>query len=100
MVYNTFPLPPGGKDALDALESHGKDVLAARAEHRDQSLANLYDPLLMPASLRRAHRRLDRAVDRLYRHGGFRSESDRAAHLLGLYEASADPLNTPKERWR
>ena len=100
LVYNTFPLPPGGKDALDALESHGKDVLAARAAHPDQSLSDLYDPLLMPVKLRRAHRRLDRAADRLYRRGGFRSESERAEHLLGLYEASIDPLNGPKKRRR
>ncbi len=35
------------------------------------TLADLYDPDLMPPNLRRAHQALDRAVDRLYRRTGF-----------------------------
>ena len=41
-------------------------VLAARAAHADASLADLYDPNLMPPNLVKAHRELDRAVDAAY----------------------------------
>ncbi|KAA8817270.1 hypothetical protein EMB92_01380 [Bifidobacterium callitrichos] len=41
----------------------GRTVLAARANHPGQSLADLYDPLTMPPDLRRAHERLDKVVD-------------------------------------
>ena len=54
--------------------------------HPGATLADLYDPDLMPADLRRAHHANDRAVDRLYRRAAFASESDRVAHLLGMYE--------------
>ena len=67
-------------------------MLAARARFPDESLANLYDPDLMPADLRDAHRQLDRAVDRLYRRRRFASDRERAEHLLGMYEAMIAPL--------
>lgn len=84
LVYNTFPMPPA-KD-LAILAPHAQAILAARARHPGATLADLYDPDLMPADLHRAHRDNDRAVDRLYRRAAFASESDRVAHLLGMYE--------------
>ena len=61
-------------------------MLDARDSHTGATLADLYDPLTMPQDLRRAHERLDRAVDRLYRPEPFNSERERVEHLLGLYE--------------
>lgn len=84
LVYNTFPMPPA-KD-LSALAPHAQAILDARARHPGATLADLYDPDLMPTDLRRAHRDNDRAVDRLYRRASFSSEGDRVAHLLGMYE--------------
>lgn len=84
LVYNTFPMPPA-KD-LATLAPHAQAILDARANHPSATLADLYDPDLMPADLRRAHHANDRAVDRLYRRAAFASESDRVAHLLGMYE--------------
>ena len=46
----------------------------------------------MPPNLRRAHQALDRAVDRLYRRGGFASERERVEHLFMLYEKMRTPL--------
>ena len=46
----------------------------------------------MPPNLRRAHRALDRAVDRLYRSKRFASERERAEHLFMLYEKLRAPL--------
>ena len=107
VVYNTFPLPPGfkGDDAdLSGLERAAQAVLDARASHPDATLADLYDPDLMPASLRRAHHALDRAVDRLYRRKRFTSERDRVEYLFALYERMQAPLAAaaakPKTRRR
>ena len=62
LVYNTFPVPPVPTERLQRLEPYADAVLAARAAHPDATLADLYDPDLMPVDLRRAHRDLDRAV--------------------------------------
>ena len=91
LVYNTFPTPPEGTD-LSKLEPLAQAVLDARAAHPDATLADLYDPDLMPPNLRTAHTTLDRAVDRLYRPGGFASERERVEHLFGLYEKMMTPL--------
>ena len=85
VVYNTFPLPPGGTEK-PKLELLAQEVLEARAAHPDTPLAVLYDPDLMTVSLRRAHQALDRAVDRLYRASGFSSERERVECLFGMYE--------------
>ena len=41
---------------------------------------------------RRAHQRLDRAVDRLYRRTRFANERERVEHLFALYERLRRPL--------
>ena len=91
LVYNTFPLPPEDVK-LAKLEPLAQAVLDARAAHPGATLADLYDPDLMPPNLRKAHQGLDRAVDRLYRPGGFASERERVEHLFGLYEKMMAPL--------
>ena len=91
LVYNTFPTPPKDAD-FSKLESLAQAVLDARAAHPDATLADLYDPDLMPPNLRRAHQALDRAVDALYRRGGFASERERVEHLFALYEKMRAPL--------
>ena len=101
VVYNTFPVPPKDAD-LTPLDPLAQAVLDARAAHPDATLAHLYDPDLMPVSLRRAHQALDRAVDRLYRRRKFSSERERVEHLFGLYEQMRAPLTaaTRKKRKR
>ena len=95
VVYNTFPTPPGFKSenaSLSALEPLAQAVLDARAAHPDATLADLYDPDLMPPNLRRAHHALDRAIDRLYRRARFTSECERVEYLFALYERLQAPL--------
>ena len=91
LVYNTFPMPPGnsGRSKLKPL---AQAVLDARAAHPDATLADLYDPDLMPPNLRRAHQAIDRTMDRLYRRSGFASERERVEHLFMLYEKMRAPL--------
>ena len=102
VVYNTFPMPPGSSD-LSKLEPLAQAVLDARAAHPDATLADLYDPDLMPPNLRRAHQAIDRTMDRLYRRTGFASERERVEHLFMLYEKMCAPLEAlmkakPKRR--
>ena len=103
IVYNTFPTPPRSS-AWSRLGPLAQAVLDARATHPDATLADLYDPDLMPLNLRRAHQRLDRAVDRLYRREKFSSERERIEYLFPLYEKLRAPLEAkmktkPKRRW-
>ena len=96
LVYNTFPVPPGffhtDSPSIAKLEPLAQAVLDARVAHPEATLADLYDPDLMPPNLRKAHQALDRAVDRLYRRSGFASERERVEYLLGLYEKMMEPL--------
>ena len=93
VVYNTFPLPPGFADAdTPPLEPLAQAVLDVRAAHAGATLAELYDPDLMPPNLRRAHHALDRAVDRLYRRKRFTSERECIEYLFALYERQRAPL--------
>jgi len=92
LTYNAFPWP----DLVDAdkarLDNLAQAVLDARAAHPDATLADLYDPDVMPADLRRAHRALDLAVDRLYRKAPFDSDRERVEHLFMLYERMTSGL--------
>ena len=100
VVYNTFPLPPVPADRLQRLALYAEAVLAARATHPTATLADLYDPDLMPVNLRKAHQALDRAVDLLYRRSSFPSDRERVEHLLVLYEKMIAPLSAPKPKRR
>ena len=106
-------MPPAKAD-LSKLDPLAQAVLDAREAFSDATLADLYDPDLMPPNLRRAHQAIenlrrahqaiDRAVDRLYRRTGFTSERECAEHLFMLYEKMRAPLGIgvkkPKRRRR
>ena len=63
VVWNNFPLPVLDDGMRQRIIAAGQAVLDARENHPDASLADLYDPLVMPADLRKAHRELDKVVD-------------------------------------
>ena len=77
------------------IEAAAQAVLDARAAHQtagaSATLAQLYDPSLMPANLAKAHAALDKAVDAAYlEDGGQRSyanEGERVAFLFKRYAA-------------
>lgn len=66
IVWNTLPLPEVSDKQRAAIIAAGQSVLAARAEQPGVSLADMYNPLAMSPSLLKAHRALDRAVDRAF----------------------------------
>jgi len=92
MVYNTFPWPNSTDAQRRTIEIAADDVLEARAQFPDASLADLYDPLSMPTDLSKAHRALDKAVDAAYGAKAFASEADRVAFLFKCYKMFASPL--------
>jgi hypothetical protein len=98
LVYNNYPWPQGVTETQKAkVESAAQGVLDARGQFPDATLADLYDPNAMPATLRRAHERLDRAVDACYRRQPFDSERQRLEFLFGLYEQLVAPLTGAKK---
>lgn len=66
IVWNTLPLPAVSDKQRAEIISAGQGVLDARAEQPGTSLADMYNPLAMSPSLLKAHRALDRAVDRAF----------------------------------
>lgn len=66
VVWNTLPLPEVSDKQRTAIIAAGQGVLEARAEQPEVSLADMYNPLAMSPSLLKAHRALDRAVDRAF----------------------------------
>jgi len=93
LVYNNYPWPEGPTDKQKAdVEAKAQGVLDARAVHPDSCLADLYDPLTMPANLMKAHTELDRAVEACYRAKPFDSDRERVEFLFALYDKLTSPL--------
>ena len=99
-VYNSFPWPDMTDAQRNRIEALCQAVLDARTLFSDSPLDALYDADTMPPALRRAHARLDRAVDRLYRPTPFSSERERVEHLFALYERMRAPLEAGMRRKR
>ena len=97
IVYNNYPWPfdPNEKNKK-AVETKAQKVLDVRAEFKDSSLADLYDPIAMPPKLVKAHQELDKAVDLCYRPQSFTSEANRIEYLFELYAKYTEPLLNTK----
>jgi hypothetical protein len=100
IVYNNFSWPDRTDQQRAKIRTLAQAILDARALYPGSTLADLYDIDVMPRELRKAHRDLDAAVDRLYRPARFSSERERVEHLFGLYERLVAPLAAaaPKPR--
>ena len=85
IVYNNFPFPleVTGKQK-EQIETIAQNILTIRTEFEGASLADLYNPLTMPPKLLKAHETLDKAVDKLYSKTGFKTDTERVAHLFEL----------------
>ncbi len=87
VVYNNFPWPEPTDPQKAKIEQTAQAILDARALYPDSSLADLYDEVLMPPELRKAHQNNDRAVMQAY---GFdiktTTESKCVAELMRLYK--------------
>lgn len=83
--YNTFPLPSiTDKNKCD-LRRCAEDILLARESHFPATVAELYDPDKMPASLRAVHDRNDEVLERIYIGRRFKNDTERLEKLFELY---------------
>jgi hypothetical protein len=99
IVYNNFPWPEKlHEKQKNRVENAANQILAVRKEFPDSCLADLYDPVLMPPKLVRAHQKLDKAVDLCYRSQPFVSETNRIEFLFELYNKYTSPLVPDNER--
>lgn len=85
IVYNNFPWPNPTDEQREKIERTAQAILDARAKYADSSLADLYDPVLMPPELRKAHQDNDRAVMQAYAFSLKMTESDCVAALFEQY---------------
>lgn len=101
IVYNNYPWPeaPSAKQRA-AVETAAQGVLDARKGFPDATLADLYDPLAMPAPLVKAHAEVNRAVDLCYRPQPFQNDRQRVEYLFALYENLTAPLIAPAKKSR
>ena len=100
IVYNNFPWPEPTDKQCAAIEAAARSVLDERARHPESTLADLYDPISMPAGLVKAHQALDRAVDAAYGRTSFKSDAERVAYLFTLYEKLTSLFPTEKRKAR
>lgn len=108
--YNNFPWPElSDAKRVQAVEAAAQRVLDVRAEFLTSSLADLYDPLAMPAALVGAHQALDRAVDAAYvaaeKAAGRKApklgtDAERVAFLFERYHALTSLLAAQRPRKR
>ncbi|MBR2260044.1 MAG: class I SAM-dependent DNA methyltransferase [Blautia sp.] len=99
IVYNNFPWPSVTDEQKKKIEITAQAILDARNTYPEASLADLYDPTLMPDNLRKAHQANDRAVMLAY--GMPIKETDEAAcvaWLMRLYQEKVAELENGSGR--
>lgn len=85
-VYNNFPWCNPTDKQRETIEKTAQGILDARALYPDSSFADLYDPLTMPAELRKAHVANDKAVMAAYGFSTKMTEADCVAELMKMYQ--------------
>lgn len=90
VVYNNFIWCEPAPEQKAKIEQTAQGILDARALYPDSDLAELYDEVLMPPELRRAHQLNDKAVMTAYGFTkdteAYKSESACVAALMKLYK--------------
>jgi len=66
IVYNTFPWPKITEEQKEYISKTAQGILDARALESESSLADLYNDVIMPVELRKAHQANDIAVMKAY----------------------------------
>lgn len=96
--WNTFPVPPLTDQNKADLTRSAEAILLAREAHFPATIADLYDPEVMPANLREAHDRNDEALERIYIGRRFRNDSERLEKLFAMYThmTAAEPRVSAK----
>ena len=87
IVYNNFPWPNPTSEQLQRIETTAQQILDARLLYPESSLADLYDPIVMPTELSEAHIANNKAVMAVYGFSTKMSEEDCVAELMKLYKS-------------
>jgi hypothetical protein len=90
--WNTFPIPRLTMKNKEDLSVCAQEILIARERHFPATIADLYDPELMPEDLRRAHERNDEVLERIYIGRRFKNDSERLEKLFELYTRMTNKL--------
>ena len=85
-VFNNFIWPQVTDEQKQQVTKTAQAILDARALYKDSSLADLYNDLLMPIELRKAHQANDAAVLKLYGLNNDASENEIVTLLMKLYQ--------------
>jgi len=96
--WNTFPLPTLTDKNKTDLTRCTEDILSAREAHFPATIADLYDPEMMPDNLREAHERNDEVLERIYIGRRFRNDTERLEKLFELYTKMSAGQDTTKKR--
>lgn len=101
IVYNNFPWPENltDKDKKN-IEQKAQKILEVREKFSNSTLAALYEPLVMPKELLKAHQDLNKAVDNAYSKQSFTTDAKRMEFLFDLYEKYTAGLFTKEKKKR
>lgn len=87
LCYNTFPWPENvSEEKKENIKQLSRKILDIRKKYADTELAAMYNPESMTPELLKAHKTLDKAVERLYNKNGFKSDAQRLNTLVTLYK--------------
>lgn len=86
IVYNNFPWCKPSDKQKKSIEKTAQLILDARNNHKDDTLADLYDNAFMPEDLSKAHKANDKAVMQAYGFIEGMEESEIVSELFKMYE--------------
>jgi hypothetical protein len=91
LSYFPFPFVTPTEPKQRTIEGNMQAILDERTKYIGATLADLYDPLSMPAALRKCHEELDTTIDALY---GLKrpTEAARMKAIIREYEQAIAPL--------
>lgn len=85
LVYNNFVFPEPTEKQKNDIKKQAQKVLDIRNKYLNSTLADLYDLLATPPDLLKAHRDLDKAVEKAYGRS-FKTDEERLAFLFEKYQ--------------
>lgn len=92
--YNTFPFPKISDNRISEINQCVFRILEEREKHPEKTLAELYDPDIMPVGLKEAHSANDEVIEKCYRSTPFESNEQRLEYLFKLYEEMIEAEKT------
>lgn len=85
LSYNNFPFPRVNDAQKTQIRQLALAVVAAREQFSEMTVAEMYDPKLMPAPLKSAHVALDAAIEACFQKDPFASDDERLTCLFKAY---------------